>query len=43
MSRGIDVSHHNGTIDWKKVKAAGIDFAIIRAGYTAGDKKFKPT
>ena len=30
---GIDVSHHNGTIDWAKVKAAGIDFAIIRIGY----------
>ena len=30
---GIDVSHHNGTIDWEKVKAAGIDFAIIRCGY----------
>ena len=33
MSKGIDVSIHNGTIDWQKVKAAGIDFAIIRAGY----------
>lgn len=30
---GIDVSKHNGAIDWKKVKASGIDFAIIRAGY----------
>lgn len=29
---GIDVSQWNGTIDWKKVKAAGIEFAIIRAG-----------
>lgn len=29
---GIDVSKHNKTIDWAKVKAAGIDFAIIRAG-----------
>jgi len=28
--KGIDVSKHNGTIDWTKVKA---DFAIIRAGY----------
>lgn len=32
-SRGIDVSHHQGTINWSKVKAASIDFAIIRAGY----------
>lgn len=29
---GIDVSEWNGTIDWKKVKASGIDFAIIRVG-----------
>ncbi|MDR0944100.1 MAG: glycoside hydrolase family 25 protein [Ruminococcus sp.] len=29
----IDVSHHNGVIDWAKVKASGIDGAIIRAGY----------
>lgn len=33
MSKGIDVSHHQGIIDWKKVKAAGTEFAIIRAGY----------
>lgn len=31
--RGIDVSSHNGKIDWKAVKSSGIDFAIIRAGY----------
>lgn len=30
---GIDVSRHNGTIDWKKVKASGIVFVILRAGY----------
>lgn len=30
---GIDVSEWNGTIDWKKVKAAGVDYAIIRVGY----------
>jgi GH25 family lysozyme M1 (1,4-beta-N-acetylmuramidase) len=29
----IDVSKHNGTIDWEKVKAAGIEGVIIRAGY----------
>ena len=28
---GIDVSRWQGTIDWKKVKEAGIGFAIIRA------------
>lgn len=31
--KGIDVSVHNGNIDWNKVKANGIDFAILRAGY----------
>lgn len=29
----IDVSKHNGVIDWKKVKADGVDGVIIRAGY----------
>lgn len=31
--KGIDVSKHQGNIDWKKVKADGIEFAIIRLGY----------
>ena len=31
--KGIDVSSHNGSIDWNKVKDAGIGFAILRAGY----------
>lgn len=33
LLEGIDVSHHQGTIDWKKVKNDNIDFAIIRAGF----------
>ena len=38
----IDVSVHNGTIDFKKVKKAGIDGVIIRAGYgnSTVDKNF---
>lgn len=32
-TKGIDVSKHQGKIDWKKVKSAGIEFCIIRAGY----------
>ena len=39
---GVDVSDHQDQIDWEKVKADGIDYAIIRAGYrgtTAGDIK----
>ena len=42
--KGIDVSVHNGTIDWQRVKNAGIGFAILRAGYgkvaSQKDKKF---
>lgn len=30
LSNGIDLSCHNGSIDWTKVKA---DFVILRAGY----------
>lgn len=30
---GIDVSKWNKEIDWDKVKNAGVEFAIIRAGY----------
>ncbi len=30
---GIDVSNWQGVIDWKKVKAAGVKFALLRAGY----------
>ena len=31
---GIDVSQHNGVIDWEKVKASGqVDFAILRTGF----------
>lgn len=30
---GIDVSYFQNKIDWKQVKASGIDFAIVRLGY----------
>lgn len=30
---GIDVSDHNGAIDWNAVKDMGVQFAFIRAGY----------
>ena len=29
----IDVSYHNGSIDWSRVKASGVEGAIIRCGY----------
>lgn len=31
MKKGIDISKHNGQINWQSV--SGVDFAIIRAGY----------
>lgn len=38
----IDVSVHQGAINWKQVKASGVRGAIIRAGYGKGniDQKF---
>ena len=41
----IDVSVHNGNIDWAKVKKDGVQGAIIRCGYgsdktSQDDKKF---
>ena len=32
MLQGIDVSRWQGTIDWARVKAAGIKFAILKCG-----------
>jgi len=39
---GIDVSAHNGDIDFERVKAEGIEFVIIKAseGSTFKDKRF---
>jgi len=31
--RGIDVSYHNGEIDWQSIVDAGCEFVIIRLGY----------
>ena len=31
--KGIDVSKYQGNIDWNKVKADGVEFVVIRAGY----------
>lgn len=38
---GIDVSQWQGVIDWARVKAAGVQFALLRAGY--GDSLSYPT
>lgn len=36
--RGIDVSEHQGEIDWSLVKESGVEFAFIRAGYRTYDQ-----
>ena len=46
ICKGIDVSYHNGTIDWKKVKQSEVEYAIIRCGYgtnvkSQDDKKWE--
>lgn len=46
MKKGIDVSKHDGVIDWQKARNSGfVDFAIMRAGYgrliEQKDKKFE--
>ncbi|MBQ6818856.1 MAG: hypothetical protein IJP35_04530 [Clostridia bacterium] len=38
---GIDVSEWQGNIDWNKVKAAGVDFAILRGWCYGKDSKFE--
>lgn len=35
-STGIDVSEHNGAIEWEEIRLAGIAFAIIRLGWGRG-------
>ena len=40
---GIDVSEHNGILDWDAIKKGGIEFAIIRSswGHFEEDKQFR--
>lgn len=38
---GLDVSSHQKDINWQKVKAAGVDFVIIRLGYRGYGKSGK--
>jgi GH25 family lysozyme M1 (1,4-beta-N-acetylmuramidase) len=35
---GVDVSHHQKEIDWQKVAADGIGFAMIRVGYRGAEQ-----
>ena len=40
---GIDVSEHNGVVNWEKIKASGVKFAMLRAswGHFAEDKQLR--
>ena len=40
---GVDVSQWQGNIDWERAKAAGIEFAMLRAGFgqNSVDPQFK--
>ncbi len=40
--RGVDVSHHQGPVDWRRVRADGIGFAYLKAteGSTFVDPRF---
>lgn len=42
-ARGVDVSHHNGSVDWNAVAAAGISFCFLKAteGVDFVDPTFK--
>ena len=40
--KGIDVSKHQGKIDWQRVKAADVAFAIVRAGYGMYENQVDP-
>ena len=37
MMEGVDVSKYQGTIDWNKVKASGMGFAMVRQGWINSD------
>ena len=36
-ARGIDISEHQGFINWDRVKQSGVQFAIIRIGFAGYD------
>lgn len=40
---GIDVSHHQGTINWELLRQSGVKFAIIRMGVGVSDPSYSLT
>lgn len=50
LTIGVDMSQWQGNVNWKKIKASGVDFVMLRLGYGKGrygssactmDKKFQ--
>lgn len=39
--RGVDVSEHQGKIDWAKAKADGVEYAIIRVGWSGNQSRYE--
>ena len=39
ISQGVDLSKHNGTVDFVKMKKAGVKYVILRAGYRGYGEK----
>lgn len=39
--RGIDISQAEGGVDWPRVRRSNVDFAYVRASYTAPDSRFR--
>lgn len=38
FSKGIDLSEHQSSVDFAKIKASGIDFVLLRAGYGSANR-----
>ena len=38
FSNGVDLSEHQGTVNFDKLKASGIDFVLLRAGYGSANR-----
>ena len=38
FSKGIDLSEHQGSVNFNKLKSSGIDFVLLRAGYGSANR-----
>ncbi len=39
MLYGVDVSQHNGTVDFEELKNNGVQFVIVRSSYGCNELK----